>query len=87
MYPFTWEQELDHQSEVSKKQSALDTQVGGNHYKDMPFQPLDFIIKNKIPYCEANIIKYVCRHKCKNGVEDLEKAMHYLDVLIEQESK
>lgn len=65
--------------------SALDKQEGGNHYKEMPIQPIEFIYKNNIPYHEANVIKYVCRHKHKNGVSDLEKARHYIDMLIEAE--
>lgn len=64
---------------------ALKTQVGGNHYRDLPIQPIEFIVANDIPYREANVIKYVTRWRSKNGVEDLRKARHYLDMLIEQE--
>ena len=64
--------------------SALDEQVGGNHYKDMAIQPITYIVENKIPYREANVIKYVSRHASKNGIEDLKKARHYLDMLIEE---
>jgi hypothetical protein len=64
---------------------ATDTQVGGTHYKDMPIQPIDFITKNNIPYIEGNIIKYLCRWKSKNGVEDLKKAKHYLEMLIDMQ--
>jgi len=60
-------------------------QIGGNHYKAMKIQPLDFIIQNEIPYIEGNIIKYVSRYKAKNGLQDLEKAMHYLEILIDNE--
>ena len=63
--------------------SALDTQVAGSHYKTMAIQPVEFITRNKIPYCEANVIKYVCRYRNKNGLQDLHKAQHYLDMLIE----
>lgn len=63
--------------------SNKDIQIGGNHYKDMKIQPIDYIVENEIPYREANIIKYVSRHKAKNGIEDLRKARHYLDMLIE----
>jgi hypothetical protein len=63
-----------------------DTQIGGTHYKDMPIQPIDFITKNNIPYIEGNIIKYLCRWKSKNGVEDLKKAKHYLEMLIDIET-
>jgi hypothetical protein len=65
--------------------TALDVQVGGGHYKAWVIQPAEFNQKNKVPYCEANVIKYVCRHKAKNGLEDLKKAKHYIDLLIEME--
>jgi len=65
--------------------SALDQQTGGNHYKDMKIQPVEFIHANSIPYFEGNVIKYVCRHKAKNGRQDLEKARHYIDLLLELE--
>tara|TARA_R110002126_G_scaffold162366_5_gene310289 strand:+ start:175 stop:408 length:234 start_codon:yes stop_codon:yes gene_type:complete len=67
--------------------SAMQTQVGGRHYKDMEIQPIDFIIKNNIGWCESNAIKYLCRWKYKNGVEDLRKAKHYIELLIEREIK
>ncbi len=63
--------------------TANDEQVGGRHYIDKPFQPWDFIVGNKLGYLEGNIIKYVSRYKEKNGIEDLIKASHYLDKLIE----
>lgn len=65
---------------------ALDRQVGGNHYKSMPIQPVEYIHKNGIGYFEGCVIKYVSRWKNKNGVEDLRKARHFLDLLIEMES-
>lgn len=61
---------------------ALDTQVGGSHYQ-MPIQPIEFIVKNDIPYREGNAIKYICRHKKKNGKQDIEKAIHYLQMVLE----
>ncbi len=63
----------------------LDHQEGGSHYKKMAIQPIDFIYFNDIPFIEGNIIKYVLRHKKKNGLEDLKKAKHYLEILIEKE--
>ena len=51
---------------------AIQTQVAGTHYKKYVIQPVEFITKNNIPYIEGNIIKYICRWKDKNGVEDLE---------------
>ena len=58
-------------------------QVGGAHYKDKAIQPWDFIASNKLGYLEGNIIKYVSRWQDKGGIEDLRKARHYLDKLIE----
>lgn len=65
------------------KASAI--QVGGAHYKDMAIQPSEFIHRNRIPFLEGNVIKYVCRHKAKNGRQDIEKAIHYLNLLLEWE--
>ena len=70
---------------VRAEPSALSQQTGVNHYKDFPIQPVEFCQKNNIRYCEANVIKYVCRHRDKNGLEDLKKAKHYIDLLIELE--
>jgi len=66
-------------------QPASQTQVGGDHYKNMVIQPVEFIYRNKIGYIEGSVIKYVCRHRSKNGRHDLEKAKHFIDLLIEQE--
>lgn len=71
--------------EAQTNKSALDTQVGGNHYKDLKIQPIEFIHANNIPFCEANAIKYLCRHRNKNGKQDLLKARHYIDLLIQLE--
>lgn len=67
--------------------SALDTQIGGGHYKSMAIQPIEFIMKNGLNFCQGNIIKYVCRYQSKNGIEDLKKARHYVDLLIEHENR
>lgn len=61
----------------------MDTPV---HY-DFHIQPVDFILANGIDFCEGNVIKYVCRWQDKNGVDDLKKARHYLDILIEHAEK
>ena len=66
------------------KQKATDRQVGGSHY-DYPIQPIDFIVENAVPFIEANVIKYVMRHRTKNGKQDIEKAIHYLQLLLEKE--
>lgn len=65
--------------------SALDSQVGGGHYKDMAIQPIEFTHKNNLNFCQGNVIKYICRYKNKNGLEDLKKVKHYVDLLIELE--
>jgi hypothetical protein len=67
--------------------SELDTQVDGDHYKKLAIQPLHYILGNGLGYCEGNVVKYVTRWKDKGGVTDLQKARHYLDVLIEKASK
>jgi hypothetical protein len=63
----------------------LDKQVGGDHYKDMKIQPIVFAQANELNACEANIVKYVCRHKQKGRMKDLEKVIHYAQMLIELE--
>jgi len=65
--------------------SANDKQVAGQHYKNKAIQTWDYIASNNIPYLEGNIIKYVSRWRDKGGVEDLHKAMHYLEKLIDTE--
>jgi len=68
--------------EDEEEEDALSKQVGGTHYKDMAIQPVEFIIANGLGFCEGNIIKYTCRYKQKNGVEDLRKVIHYAEMLI-----
>ena len=63
--------------------TANDTQVGGQHYKAKNIQPWDYIAANQLGYFEGNIVKYVSRWRDKGGVDDLRKARHYLDKLIE----
>jgi len=67
--------------------SALDKQVGGTHYKDMKIQPMTYCILNNIGGAETAVIKYVSRWKDKNGVQDLEKAIHVLEILIHHNNK
>lgn len=66
---------------------ATSKQVGGDHYAVMKIQPIEFIMANELGFCEGNVIKYLCRYKRKNGLEDLKKARQYLDFLIERESR
>lgn len=63
--------------------SHFDSQVGGSHYKELAIQPLEFIVKNELDFLQGNVVKYVVRYKVKGGLEDLKKARHYLDMMIE----
>ena len=65
------------------KASAMSRQVGGCHYKNFKIEPIEFILANEIGYCEGNIIKYICRHAAKGGVQDIEKVIHYCELLKE----
>lgn len=67
--------------------SALEKQINGDHYKSLTIQPVEYIHANNIPFLEGNVIKYVTRWRNKNGIADLEKAKHYIELLIELESK
>ena len=82
---------MDFLAKVSDKpednKRALDVQVSGNHYKDLAIQPVEYIHANGIGYFEGNVIKYVSRWRNKNGIADLEKAKHYIELLIELEEK
>ena len=63
--------------------TANEIQIGGDHYKGKTIQPWDFIAANQLGYFEGNIVKYVSRWQDKGGINDLKKARHYLDKLIE----
>ena len=65
--------------------SAYDKQIGGTHYKKMKIQPSKFVIENKLLFPEGNVIKYICRHRFKNGKEDLLKAIHFIEMIIERD--
>jgi hypothetical protein len=65
--------------------NPLSTQVGGDHYKKYAIQPIEYAMVNNLNYCQANAIKYVTRYRDKGGVEDLEKAIHNIQLLIEYE--
>ena len=67
--------------------SALDSQVGGGHYKKYRIQPVEYAMANNLNYCQANAIKYVTRYRDKGGVQDLEKAIHNIQILIELEQR
>ena len=64
---------------------SLSKQVDGNHYNSMKIQPAEFINENKILIAEGNAIKYICRHQKKGKRKDIEKAIHYLEMILERD--
>lgn len=72
---------------ITPSKSALDKQVSGNHYKDCGIQPIEYIHANNLNYFEGNAVKYITRHRKKNGKADIEKAIHYLELMLELEYK
>ena len=60
---------------------ALAEQVGGSHYKGMAIQPVEFCMRNNLNFCQSSAIKYICRYKNKNGAQDIDKAIHFLQIL------
>lgn len=62
---------------------SLEKQIGGDHYKSFAIQPMEFVVRNNIPYREGCVIKYVTRHASKNGAEDIKKAIHILEMILE----
>jgi len=70
---------------IAEKTSALKVQVGGLHYKNLPIQPVQYIHANGIGFFEGSVIKYVSRWRNKNGIADLRKAIHFIELLIELE--
>ena len=66
-------------------EKAIDKQIGGNHYKNFKIQPIEFITANKLSFIQGNIIKYICRYDKKNGKKDIDKVIHYCELLKELE--
>jgi len=64
---------------------TLSSQVDGNHYTSMKIQPAEFINENQILFAEGNAIKYICRHQKKGKRKDIEKAIHYLEMILERD--
>ena len=64
---------------------SLEKQVGGKHYRNMKIQPAEFINENKLLFAEGNAIKYICRHAIKGKEEDVKKAIHYLEMILERD--
>jgi hypothetical protein len=65
--------------------NSLEEQVGGKHYRSMKIQPAEFINENKLLFAEGNAIKYICRHPHKGKQEDIKKAIHYLQMILERD--
>jgi len=70
---------------MGKKMSTYNKQIGGTHYQKMKIQPSRFVIENKLLFPEGNVIKYICRHPYKGGKQDLLKAKHFIDMIIERD--
>ena len=70
-----------------EKVAASETQVAGNHYSKLKIQPMEYCLQNDLNYGQSNAIKYITRYKDKNGIEDLKKAIHCIELLIEFEEK
>lgn len=64
---------------------ATDRQEGGSHYRNYKIQPIEYILANGIGFLAGNVVKYVTRYKAKNGAEDIRKAIHYLELILEFE--
>ena len=65
--------------------SPLDIQEGGSHYKGCKIQPIEYIVANNLDFMQGNIVKYITRHKNKNGAEDIRKIKHYCDLILKLE--
>ena len=79
---------INHHARASSQRHelAMESQVGGNHYSKLAIQPVEYIHKNKIPFIEGSVIKYVTRWRDKGGIKDLQKAKHFIELLIELEN-
>ena len=68
--------------DIFEKAFPQEKQIGGSHYKLFHIQPYEFISKNNLSFFQGNVVKYVCRYKDKNGIQDLEKIIHYCELEI-----
>ena len=73
----------DFEEFVDQWKEPLQKQVGGDHYASMNIQPVEFITANDLGFLEGNVVKYICRHHAKNGAEDIKKAIHYCELLLQ----
>jgi len=71
-------------SSIFKDLEPQEKQIGGKHYKNFHIQPYEFISKNNLSFFQGNVVKYVCRYLTKNGIEDLEKIIHYCELEIKK---
>lgn len=78
-----WSQTEQAGSIPPKRPPSLDKQEGGDHYKKLIIQPVEYIMKNNLDFLQGNMIKYATRHKDKNGAEDLRKVIHYAQLALE----
>ena len=69
----------------SVTQSALNVQVGGEHYKNLAIQPVAYIHANNLSFLEGNVVKYITRHKTKNKAQDIRKVIHYAQLILQLE--
>lgn len=60
-------------------------QVGGEHYKRLAIEPITYIMENELPFAEGCVIKYISRHKYKNGAEDIEKAIQFCQFILKHD--
>lgn len=67
--------------------NPLNNQISGDHYKTLAIQPVEYIHANKIPFMEGSAIKYLTRWRNKGGIDDLKKAKHFIELLIELETR
>ena len=74
-----------HDDMIKQSVKGKNRQVGGNHYIDFEIMPIEYISKNKLDFLEGNIVKYVSRHRNKNGAEDIKKIIHYAELILELE--
>lgn len=70
---------------VPVRETAKSEQVGGDHYKSLPIQPIEYIYRNGLDFLQGNIVKYATRHKSKGKAEDVRKIIHYARLILEIE--
>ena len=75
----------DYMKRKDTEDNATSKQIGGDHYKDFAIMPIEYITKNKLDFCEGNIVKYISRHKLKGKAEDIRKVIHYAELILKLE--